>query len=258
MNKRALWPNLLTVTNLFLGFWAIMLISNGKLISGCWLIIIAGILDGLDGAVARLVRSSSAFGAQMDSLSDVVSFGVAPSVLVHFVIYERIGWIGIPLAFLPLLAGVLRLARFHIISVQKPGRRKYLGVPITGSGIIFAGFYLFKHTTGGADSDPRLWFSLVPAISLLMVSPIPYWKVPAFISKCARHPWRGMPLIILSFLAVLWNPALTIFPLMMIYVLLGPIEWGVEHLKKLRATREEDFIAGINNVERRRTKRRRR
>jgi len=244
IHKRAVLPSLVTTGNLFLGFYAILLITRGSYLTASWLIVIAAILDGLDGLVARLIRSNSSFGKEIDSLADVVSFGVAPSLLLYKVVFESIGAIGIFLAFMPLLAGILRLARFNISPSSTSKRRRFKGLAITAGGLLFAGFNLYLHETRGGMADQRLWFSLVPAVSLLMISPIPYRPLPVVSVHGSRYPWLSVVVLVGIGAAVLWNPALTIFPLMLIYLLTGPLEWVFTQLRKVRphvTERDEDI-----------------
>src|ERR1035437_1211159 len=132
-------PNMFTAMNMFCGFLSIINVASGEYIYACWLIIIAAVFDLLDGAMARLTKSSSALGVQLDSLSDLVSFGVAPSFLIyktHLFYYDSIGII---LSSLLMIAGGFRLARFN---VQLVGFSKtfFTGLPIPSAAITIAGF----------------------------------------------------------------------------------------------------------------------
>src|SRR3989337_3829126 len=122
-------PNLFTAMNMFCGFLSIITASNGNYNYAAWLIIVAAIFDGLDGIVARLTKSSSELGVELDSLSDIVSFGCAPPFLMYSTYLYNFVHIGIILSSLPLIAGGFRLARFN---VQLVGFEKsfFIGLPI--------------------------------------------------------------------------------------------------------------------------------
>jgi CDP-diacylglycerol---serine O-phosphatidyltransferase len=239
MNKRALLPNLVTLSNLFVGFWAIVKVGEGSYSTACWLIFIAAILDTFDGAVARLVHSSGPFGAQIDSLSDITSFGVAPAYLLYKGVLEPLGFFGVALASLPLLFGALRLARFHEISSEETNG-KFTGIPIPVSALLIIGYYLFNNVGREMQSDIRVWLCLVPIVSLLMVSPIPYWKLTKIIPKMVHQTFTGLPYLIICMIGMLWDAALALFPIMLFYVILGPLELGIVHFRRLRNTEDED------------------
>jgi CDP-diacylglycerol--serine O-phosphatidyltransferase len=240
--RKAILPNLLTLGNLFLGFNAILMISRDHLLAGSWFIIVAAILDGLDGTVARLVRSDSPFGREIDSLVDVVSFGVAPALLIHHMVAEPLGLAGLLFAFLPLLAGVLRLARFNVTSSILPRRRTFQGLPITSAAGVMASFNIYMNTINADAASLALWFSLVPALSLLMISPFPYRKLPGIGISGLKYPQLGIGALILVAFVVLWNPALTLFPIGLLYMLSGPVEYGLIQLRKVRTQSDHEDL----------------
>lgn len=233
MRSRTVLPDLISIVGLFLGFWAILLISQGRIVTACWMIVIAAIMDGLDGTIARLIRGTSVFGTEVDSLADIVSFGVAPAVLIYAAVLEPYGILGVMFAFLPLLGGMLRLARFNVMATSGAPRSKwFVGMPIPTSALLLAGFYLYMHGHTEVDADARIWFSLNLAVSLLMVSPIPYRKLPGTITKRDKRTWIPAIIVILAASAMIWNPDFALFPMMLIYMLSGPVEWAIEHLRK--------------------------
>jgi CDP-diacylglycerol--serine O-phosphatidyltransferase len=242
MYKKAILPNILTLGNLFLGFNAILMISRDHLLAGSWLIIVAAILDGLDGTVARLVRSDSPFGREIDSLVDTVSFGVAPALLIYRVAAEPLGLAGLLFAFLPLVAGVLRLARFNVASAVLPRRRTFQGMPITSAACVMASFNIYMNTINADVANQAIWFSLVPALSLLMISPFPYRKLPVVRINSSKHPHLSIGVLIAVTLIVLWNPALTLFPIGLLYMLSGPVEYGLIQLRKVRTQPDNEEL----------------
>ncbi|NQU05400.1 MAG: CDP-diacylglycerol--serine O-phosphatidyltransferase [Calditrichaeota bacterium] len=238
MNKRAIVPNFITLGNLFLGFSALLLISNDRFVTACWLLVVAGILDGLDGLTARLFKSNSKFGAEIDSLVDVVSFGVAPALLVYKAFFHSFGFIGILLSFLPLCGGVLRLARYN--SMPQAKYRGFKGLPIPSSAGTLVAFFIYIDAIHGGFTDKRVLFSLVIAVSLLMVSPIPYRRMPVIIIRGSRFPQLGIIFWIMVLAAFIWKPEHTLFPLMLVYLFYGQIERGLKQLGMLQSTIDED------------------
>jgi CDP-diacylglycerol---serine O-phosphatidyltransferase len=174
-------PNMFTAMNMFCGFLSIINAASGEYIYACWLIIIAAVFDMLDGTMARLTKSSSALGVQLDSLSDLVSFGVAPAFLVyktHLIVYDSMGII---ISSLLMIAGGLRLARFN---VQLVGFNKtfFTGLPIPSAAITIAAFIIAFYTKG-AGYNPNVIIYIIPLVvilSYLMVSTIKYDTLPKF------------------------------------------------------------------------------
>ncbi len=179
-------PSFFTLMNLFCGFMAIVMISEGKLVNGAWLIVFAGVFDGLDGFMARLTSSSGQFGAELDSLSDVVSFGVAPGLLLYkYGLFALTQPVGILLAALPAMCGAIRLARFNVEAKVEESPSHFRGMPIPVQAGMVVSFYLFFR-------DVPEWFLflenglnqvLIPMtilLSVLMVSAVPFDKLPRF------------------------------------------------------------------------------
>jgi CDP-diacylglycerol--serine O-phosphatidyltransferase len=196
-------PNLFTSLNMFCGFFSIINASQGNYVYACWLIFIAAIFDALDGAMARLTNSSSELGVELDSLSDVVSFGAAPSFLLYTTYYYQLNTIGIMLTSLPLIAGGFRLARFNI---QLVGFEKsfFTGLPIPSAAITIISFILAFYNEGYSDLQNQIIIPMTILLSYLMVSRIRYDSIPKFTFKALREkPWvyifmlAGLILIIL-------------------------------------------------------------
>jgi CDP-diacylglycerol--serine O-phosphatidyltransferase len=193
-------PNLFTAMNMFSGFLSIVNTSQGKFIYAAWLIIIAAIFDALDGIMARLTKSSSELGVELDSLSDVVSFGAAPSFLIYHSYLFQFNTLGIILSSLPMLAGGLRLARFN---VQLVGFEKtfFKGLPIPMSALTLASYSLAFYAYPGGYPYPlnEIIIPLIILLSYLMISKIKYDALPKFKpGELKEKPY----LIILVFLAI--------------------------------------------------------
>ncbi|WP_438463410.1 CDP-diacylglycerol--serine O-phosphatidyltransferase [Marinomonas sp. PE14-40] len=169
-----LLPNLFTTSALFAGFYAIIAAMNGDFTHAAVAIFIAMILDGLDGRVARMTGTQSAFGAEYDSLSDMVSFGVAPALISFTWVLAPLGKLGWVAAFIYAVGAALRLARFNtMLGVEE--KRYFTGLPSPAAAAIIAGVIWAANTQGiAAESIVYLMLLLVPAVGLLMVSNIKY------------------------------------------------------------------------------------
>ena len=191
---RAVVPSLFTVLNAFCGFLSIISAHQNRIEMAAWFIILAGVFDTLDGLMARITRSSSQFGVELDSLSDVVSFGAAPSVLVYQAHLSTMNSLGIIISSMPLVFGAIRLARFN---VQLVGFEKdyFKGLPIPAQAIAVCAFLLQYNTEQfglqGWTGDGLV--ALVIILSLLMVSKVRYDTMPKFSRRGIRaHPWRAL------------------------------------------------------------------
>ena len=172
-------PNLFTSLNMFCGFLSILSASDGNYNYAAWLIFVAAIFDALDGLVARLTNSSSELGVELDSLSDVISFGAAPSFLLYQTYFYSFNTWGIILSSLPLIAGAFRLARFN---VQLVGFSKsfFLGLPIPAAALTLASFVLAFYTINYPEPVASFIIPLILVLAFLMVSNIRYETIPKF------------------------------------------------------------------------------
>ena len=179
---RSVVPNLFTAINMFCGFLSILSASDGNYNYAAWLIFTAAIFDALDGLVARLTNSSSELGVELDSLSDIVSFGAAPSFLLYKTYFYSFDIWGIIISSLPLIAGGFRLARFNI---QLVGFAKsfFLGLPIPASALTIASFVLAFFNNGYPLPIADYITPFVIVLSYLMVSNIRYETIPKFSIK---------------------------------------------------------------------------
>lgn len=177
-------PNLFTCSSIFCGLYAIILCAAEPAPDDFYrasvLIVFAMFFDTIDGRVARMTRTQSAFGVQLDSLADVVSFGVAPALLVYRWSLEELGLVGVAASFAYLACGAIRLARFNVLAMgdrgapKKPG--KYiLGLPIPGAAGILVSLVVANHAVGGAlPGWPYIILAVVLALSVFMVSSIKF------------------------------------------------------------------------------------
>ena len=189
-------PNLFTAINMFCGFLSILSASDGNFNYAAWLIFIAAIFDALDGMVARLTNSSSELGVELDSLSDIVSFGAAPAFLLYKTYFYSMGTWGIIISALPLIAGGFRLARFNI---QLVGFSKsfFLGLPIPSSALTIASFVLAFYNDEFSKPISDFITPLILVLSFLMVSNIRYETLPKISLKSIKEkPYHFIFLII--------------------------------------------------------------
>jgi CDP-diacylglycerol--serine O-phosphatidyltransferase len=220
---RAVVPSLFTTLNIFCGFLSIVNAHQMKIEMAAWLIILAAIFDSLDGIMARITRSSSQFGVELDSLADVVSFGAAPSFLVYQIYLNSLESWGVLLASMPLIFGAIRLARFN---VQLVGFEKshFTGLPIPAQAMTISAFVLQNFTIGfGLNGWPRdLLAPLVVVLSFLMVSRVKYDTLPKFTRKdLVAHPWKAVGLV-LGALIVVFSKGEYLFAVIAVFIAWGP------------------------------------
>lgn len=231
---RAVVPSLFTVLNMFCGLMSIIHASRGEYDTAAWLIILAALFDSLDGIMARITKSSSWFGVQFDSLSDVVSFGAAPAFLVYQVHLHTFGGPGIILSSMLMIFGALRLARFN---VQLVGHNKefFKGLPIPPQGVTIAAYVLaYYQGTAGLSGAPRdLLAPFVIVLSFLMVSSVKYDTIPSLNRRSIRkHPVR-FALFVAAATAVVVTKGEAIFPVMVVFILSGLMRYTITTLRKL-------------------------
>ena len=222
MITRAVVPTLFTVLNMFCGFLSIVQVSEGKFVEAGYFILLAGVFDSLDGVMARLTKSSSQFGVQIDSLSDVVSFGAAPAFLVYKLHLFHLGTIGIIISSLLVILGGIRLARFN---VQLVGFDKdyFRGLPIPASAIAIVSYVLTFAIDGNRFEGFAGTFLpyLVIALSLIMVSTIKYDTLPKLSKKeIIKHPIRFISFSF-SVLIIVFTKGEAVFYLFSVFIVFG-------------------------------------
>lgn len=249
---RAVVPSLFTVLNMFCGFLAILNASSGQIEMGAWFIVLAGVFDSLDGIMARITRSSSQFGVELDSLADVVSFGAAPSFLVYQAHLHTWGNFGIIVSSMPLVFGAIRLARFN---VQLVGFEKdyFRGLPIPSAAITICAFLLQYNTErlglSGWAADGLI--VLVIGISLLMVSKVRYDTLPKFTQRGIRaHPWRAISFAVAAAI-VLISKGTYLFAVMISFIIFGILRSVYEWMRHVlhhvgKEPEEEGEISSID------------
>lgn len=214
-------PNLLTTVNMFFGFYAIVAAIEGNYTLAAYAVVAAAVFDLLDGRVARMTHSTSEFGAQYDSLCDLISFGLAPSLLLFFWALQPFGRIGWLASFFFVACGALRLARFN---VQKSilSKAYFQGLPIPmAAGIVASSVLAFNDLNWDAS---RSWILLTITFLLgfFMVSSFPYRSFKDMDFK-RRLPFRYLVLGVLVIALIAIRPEVTLFATFLTYALLGAI-----------------------------------
>ncbi len=210
MKKIYLVPNLVTTANMFSGFYSIISSSHHEFSTAAWAIVAAGVFDMLDGRIARLAKATSQFGVEYDSLSDLLSFGVAPAFLLYqwsLEPYDRLGWI---VAFLYLVCGALRLARFNVTTAVQP-KGFFQGLPIPMAAGVVATFVLFSDKIQWQDAAKSpVVVPMTVGLAGLMVSTLPF---PSFkeLNWRSRATFGYMMLGLLLMVLVVINPEMTLF-----------------------------------------------
>jgi len=239
-------PSLFTLFNLFFGIWSMVLATRGEFYRASWFIVFAGILDTLDGRVARISGTGTRFGAELDSLVDIVSFGVAPAFLMFQVEFAGAGSAAWIFCYFYVMAAAIRLARFN---VTQGGRAKsyFIGLPSPAAGMTVATFYPFTQTELFASLHGLPWHLLLNflmiALTILMVSNVHYATLP-------RAGFRtlggllGLLLIVVILVFGIWQHDVFLFPLGIVYMSYGVVRAVLLGFFKSPAEDEEAEIAG--------------
>lgn len=225
--KRGIYllPNILTTFGLFSGFFAIILATKGQYAESAIAIFVAMLWDGLDGRVARLTNTQSEFGEQYDSMADMVSFGVAPALLMYFYLFEglgKVGWIG---AFVYVAAGALRLARFNT-QIGVEDKRYFQGLPSPAAAALIAGLVWTKEMIGPSAYDEQYlvvgaWIILVSS-GILMVSNVRYYSFKEINLK-GRSSFKLLLLATLILIVISLWPSVILFVFFFTYAVSGLI-----------------------------------
>lgn len=222
-------PNVLTTGNLFSGLAAVVLVFHDRLEAAAIAILIAMVFDVLDGTSARLTDSTSAFGVEYDSLSDLISFGLAPGFLIYAWALKSPGMLGAAVMFAYVACGALRLARFNVMG-DSEDHRFFTGLPIPAAAGVISTFYIFDHHIGHLSKDvlPYLAIALSLMMSFLMVSTVKYRSVKQLKFE-GHHHFMSLVWAVLLLVSVTAYPQLMLFVLCVGYAGSGLVEkgWGV-------------------------------
>ncbi len=217
-------PSLLTTTNLFCGFYSIVAVLKSDYMTAAVAILIAMLFDSFDGKIARLTNSTSRFGVEYDSLSDLVSFGVAPGLLIYTWAlngYGKIGWLAV---FLFVACGAMRLARFNT-QASGGGLQYFTGLPIPAAAGLIATTVIFDHhiLQMGKEVRPVVILVVTYILAYLMVSTIPYRSFKET-HLAGRKPLSSLITAVLILIVIVAEPQIMLFVLFALYAASGPVE----------------------------------
>jgi len=226
-----LLPNLFTTAALFAGFYAIVQAMNQRFDIAAVAILVAMVLDGLDGRVARLTRTQSEFGAQYDSIADMVAFGAAPALIAYEWALKDLGtggWIG---AFIYCASTGIRLARFNA-NIAVIDKRYFQGLPSPSGAAVMAGF-IWVFAEFGFVPDESYWLAVLTWIvavfaGVTMVSNVPFWSFKEVNWKKRVPLWVILALVI-GISIVASSPSLVLFGVFMAYGFSGYVMWAMGH-----------------------------
>ena len=215
-----LLPNLFTTAALFAGFFAIVQAMNARFDLAAIAVYVAMVLDGLDGRVARLTRTQSAFGAEFDSLADMVSFGAAPALVMYewaLRDMDKLGWLA---AFVYVAGAALRLARFNV-QIEVADKRWFQGMPSPAAAALVAGFVFIVDDIGYDPLAVRWWaWAITLFAGLTMVSNLKYWSGKSINLK-RSVPFVAIFLVVILLALVAYKPAFVLFGGFVVYALSG-------------------------------------
>jgi len=251
--NRGVFPGTFTMGNVVCGFLAILSAFEGNITTACWFVILAGFLDALDGKVARLSKTSSQFGVELDSLADFLSFGVAPAVIVYATKLNTLGKWGWIISIVYIMASSYRLARFNLLADSEE-KKDFLGLPVPVAAITLVTFIIFCYHFWGAVRYDEVLILMIILCAFLMVSQVQYDMLPDHFHSLGDR--LKLAFVIVVFLAIIislvvndrvFNYRVLLFPISGLYILFG-------------MTRESYrlFSAGVSKVTRRTPNSRRR
>jgi CDP-diacylglycerol--serine O-phosphatidyltransferase len=235
-----LLPNLFTSFNLFCGFYSLIMSFHGSPIIACYAIILASFFDILDGRIARLTKTTSKFGLEYDSIADIVSFGIAPGILAYIwalTSFGRWGWL---VAFLYVVCGALRLARFNL-QIDTVEKKFFQGLPTpAAAGMVASTVILFNSLKeSNLITSYTIFFFLMPVLSILMVSNFRYISAK-HLSLEGRRPFRLLIILIFLCILIVAKYKVMLFSSFLFYTVLGPLDFLYKKQRK-----------GVLNVEKR-------
>lgn len=229
-------PNLFTSASLFSGFYSIIAAFNSHFILASVCIYIAAVMDLLDGRVARLTNTQSAFGAEYDSLADIVSFGVAPALIIYFWAVKHLHQFGWAVAFIYLACVALRLARFNTQldnNNSSEGRRYFMGLSCPASAATIAGFVWFCNSIGYSSAQGWVTcFSTIVTLylSAMMVSNIKFRSFKDYDLK-GKVVFTQTVAVVFIIAIIFIDPSITLFVIFMMYSLSGFTIWFINKYK---------------------------
>lgn len=224
-------PNFVTTANMFCGFYSMIASIQNDFIGACWAIVAASVFDMLDGRIARMAKATSQFGVEYDSLSDLLSFGAAPAILLYLWAlrpFGRLGWLA---AFLFMACGALRLARFNVTAATQ-AKNYFQGLPIPMAAGVVATLIIFRfqYPPSLIAEDVQRWIVLFLTFGLasLMVSTIPF---PSFkeLNWRSRASFGYLMVGVLTMILIAARPEVMLFLLLAFYIV-ASLGWNLLNL----------------------------
>lgn len=218
---KSIVPNFFTLMNLFMGFAAIVYISTSNHVMGALCVLMAAVFDSLDGVMARLIKATSDLGAELDSLCDGVSFGVAPAFMLYKMYFYQYGELGILFASFPALAGITRLARFNVQLTSFEDKLYFTGLPIPAGALTIISYLIYYHITNLMPIEYKdiAIFTVTIGVSLAMVSRIKYDNMPRPSKKGIKRKPVVFALFVIGIIGSVISKGYLIFPFMALVVI---------------------------------------
>ncbi len=235
-----LLPNFFTLMNLFFGFYSVICSIEGNFNFAAIAILIAAFFDLFDGKIARITHTSSHFGAEFDSLADLISFGMAPGLMMYLWILQPLGRLGWLAAFLFMACGALRLARFNT-NLDQPGDGYFTGLPIPAAAGMIAVTVLFVLDLGlnpEINRYPILFLTYM--LSFLMVSTVQYYSVKK-VDLFKSMNFNLLVTMMLILILIVSKPSITLYIIALGYIASGPVKYLLWHSRKTDL--KEDLIS---------------
>jgi len=239
-------PNLFTSMNIFCGFYSIISAVEGRFVHAAVSILIGGVFDLLDGKIARATHTTSRFGVEYDSLSDLISFGLAPAVLMYLWAMQPLGRLGWLAAFMFMICGALRLARFNTATAAAGADSSYFqGIPIPAAACMIVSIVLFfSRFTIDPGPFTILFLIMLYGLAFLMVSSIKYnsFKNAELFKSLKFNRLVGL---ILVFVAIAYEPSIALFGGIVLYVFSGPVSALFFHHSRVAAADDEEELHSL-------------
>ena len=231
-------PNSITALSIFTGYLSIIYALDSQYVGAAWLILLAGLLDSMDGRVARRMDATSAFGEEFDSMADVVNYGVSPSLLFYKVYFASFGLVGVGICFICVFCAAFRLARFNVLSSAGADKSYFTGLPSTIGGGWLASYVIFAHTVWSSSYGPMSLAAIVLVIACgLMVSQVQYEKTK--VTQTALLDPRRLALVIMIVVTMALFPTVALFIWVSIFILNGLFRSAITTFQDVRAARRE-------------------
>ncbi|UCD16368.1 MAG: CDP-diacylglycerol--serine O-phosphatidyltransferase [Candidatus Zixiibacteriota bacterium] len=217
-NIKGIFPGTFTMGNAVCGFLALLSAYDVEVTNACWLVVLAGFLDLLDGKVARLSGSASGIGIELDSLADFLSFGVAPAFIVYTLKLHDMGKWGWVIGIVYIMASSYRLARFNLLA-DTDEKKEFLGLPVPMAALTLVAYVIFSYHLWDGLEYTQYLVTMIILFAALMVSQVEYDTMPDRFNTRRNRIKLLFALIGAAF--VLFRPRLFLFPIMAAYIIIG-------------------------------------